>query len=142
MDSPIQQEKTSKFESSTTFEEIRNKIENFATERDWNQFHSPRNLALALTGEVGEVCEIFQWKDKVSDGVPELSDKEKTHLAQEISDVLIYTIRLADKCGIDLPIEVMKKIELNAKKYPVERVKGCNKKYNEYEEYDSSKTDY
>ena len=95
-------------------------------------------------GEVGEVCEILQWKGEVKPGVPELSEEEKVHLGEELSDVLIYLIRLAgisfhasfliliDRCDIDLPQAVLRKLKLNEKKYPAEKVRGSSKKYNEY----------
>ena len=77
-------------------------LKKFVAQREWEQFHTPRNLVLALVGEVGEVAEIFQWKDKVSVGVPELTAKEKAHLGEELSDVFSYLIRLADVCEVDL----------------------------------------
>lgn len=95
-------------------------------------------------GEVGEVCEILQWKGEVKPGVPELSEEEKVHLGEELSDVLIYLIRLAgilfqayflifiDRCDIDLPQATLRKLELNKKKYPADKVRGSSKKYNEY----------
>ena len=95
-------------------------------------------------GEVGEVCEILQWKGEVKPGVPELSEEEKVHLGEELSDVLIYLIRLAgisfhaslliliDRCDIDLPQAALRKLKLNEKKYPAEKVRGSSKKYNEY----------
>lgn len=93
-------------------------------------------------GEVGEVCEILQWKETVSPGTPELSEEERVHLGEELSDVLIYLIRLSgiihylywclDRCGIDLPSAAIRKMGLNAKKYPADVVRGSSKKYNEY----------
>ncbi|EDO30025.1 predicted protein, partial [Nematostella vectensis] len=110
----------------------RQKQNKFASEREWDQFHSPRNLLLAMVGEVGEVAELFQWKGEVKDGLEDWSEKERTHLGQELSDVLIYLVRLAEKCHVDLPSVVVQKIALNEKKYPVELVKGSSKKYTEY----------
>lgn len=88
------------------------------------------------------MCEILQWKEKVSPGTPELSEEERVHLGEELSDVLIYLIRLSgtffglvlrlDRCGIDLPTAAIRKMGLNAKKYPAEEVRGSSKKYNEY----------
>ena len=124
------------FEPTTTFEDIRREAEEFANARDWNQFHYPRNLLLALVGEIGELSEIFQWRgDKGSEEfLPGWSDEEKVHLGEELSDVLIYTIRLADRCGIDLPTAVKRKIQKNARKYPVEKAYGSSAKYTAYEE--------
>lgn len=89
----------------------------FAAERDWDQFHTPRNLILALTGEVGELAEIFQWKtDAQAEAIMEGEQAE--HVRQEIADVLLYLMRLAMVLGVDLDAAVRAKIALNAKKYP------------------------
>mmetsp|Transcript_1467 Transcript_1467/g.1939 ORF Transcript_1467/g.1939 Transcript_1467/m.1939 type:complete len:148 (-) Transcript_1467:31-474(-) len=104
--------------SSLDLEHLRAKQEQWVNERDWNRFHTPRNLLLALVGEVGELSECFQWKGEVQDGLPDWTEHEKTHLGEEMSDVLIYLTRLADKCGIDLSAAVLRKIELNSRKYP------------------------
>ncbi|KAG6622758.1 XTP3-transactivated protein [Phytophthora cinnamomi] len=120
-----------KFEETMTLESLRKRIADFADERDWNQFHTPRNLLLALNGEVGELCEIFQWKGEVKN-TADWSAREKEHLGEEISDVLIYLVRLADKCDVNLPAALNDKIAKNARKYPAELVRGSSKKYNEY----------
>lgn len=120
------------FSSELSLESVRKTAEKFANDRNWNQYHAPRNLLLALVGEVGELSELFQWRGEVSEGIPSWSEKEKVHLGEEISDVLIYLVRLADKCNIDLPSTVTRKFELNAKKYPASVVHGSSKKYTEY----------
>jgi dCTP diphosphatase len=96
----------------------------FAKVRDWDQFHTPRNLALALVGEVGELCEIFQWKGEVEPGLPGFSAREIEHVGEEMSDVLLYLTRMADRCGIDLGEAVVSKLEKNARKYPSEQVRA------------------
>eukprot|EP01122_Echinamoeba_exundans_P006514 TRINITY_DN1851_c0_g1_i3.p1 TRINITY_DN1851_c0_g1~~TRINITY_DN1851_c0_g1_i3.p1 ORF type:complete len:165 (+),score=8.01 TRINITY_DN1851_c0_g1_i3:57-497(+) len=90
------------FDNSVTLESLRNALKSFARERDWEQYHTPRNLALALVGEVGELCEIFQWRAdaELSPGLPGWSPADKEHLGEELSDVLLYLIRLADRCQI------------------------------------------
>lgn len=93
----------------------------FASARDWEKFHSPRNLLLALVGEVGELSEIFQWKGEVPRGLPDWNPDEKEHLGEELSDVLLYLVRLADICEVNLGEAALKKLEKNALKYPVER---------------------
>jgi len=120
------------FSSHPNLEEIRVLLEKFSAERDWNKYHQPRNLLLALVGEVGELAELFQWRGEVKEGLPDWSENEKEHLSQELSDVLLYLVRLSDKCHIDLPAAVLKKISMNAEKYPVSKVHGSNKKYTEY----------
>lgn len=121
------------FSSSPNLEEIRQLHAQFSEERDWNKFHSPRNLLLAMVGEVGEVAELFQWRGEVSDGLPDWSDEDRKSLEEELSDVLIYLVRLADKCKIDLPSAVLRKIDINKRNYPVEQVMGSSKKYTEYQ---------
>ncbi|KAF7845627.1 dCTP pyrophosphatase 1-like [Senna tora] len=104
--------------SSVTLDLLKQKMAEFAKERDWDQFHSPRNLLLAMVGEVGEVSEIFQWKGEVPKGLPDWKDEEKVHLGEELSDVLLYLVRLSDMCGIDLGKAALRKLQLNAIKYP------------------------
>ncbi|CAJ1408732.1 unnamed protein product [Effrenium voratum] len=110
-----------------SFEQLRRELAEFAKERDWDQFHSPRNLALALVGEVGELCECFQWKGEVAEGLPGWSDKHKTALQQEMADVLLYLIRLSHKCHIDLPKVALNKLAVNAAKYPASLVRGSSR---------------
>jgi dCTP diphosphatase len=121
--------------SDLSLETIREAQASFAAARDWDQFHTPRNLALALVGEVGELCEIFQWRsdDAVKPGLPGWKPKDKEHLGQEMSDCLLYLVRLADRCDVDLSAAVQAKIDLNAAKYPADKVRGSSKKYTEYQ---------
>lgn len=122
------------FSHEPTIEDIRRLQAEFTDERNWNQFHQPRNLLLALVGEVGEVSELFQWRGEVAEGLPGWSDTERENLAQELSDVLIYLVELADKCRIDLPQAVLRKMALNRLKYPASKVHGSAKKYTEYKD--------
>ncbi|XP_010262369.1 PREDICTED: dCTP pyrophosphatase 1-like [Nelumbo nucifera] len=105
-------------EMNVGLKDLSRKLEEFAKERDWEQYHSPRNLLLALVGEVGELSEIFQWRGEVPKGLPNWEESDKEHLGEELSDVLLYLIRLADICGIDLGDAVTKKLVKNAIKYP------------------------
>ncbi|MBN3309572.1 DCTP1 pyrophosphatase, partial [Amia calva] len=106
----------------------------FTDERDWNQYHQPRNLLLAMVGEVGEVAELFQWKGEVAEGLPDWPEHERKQLAQELSDVLIYLVELAEKCHVDLPRAVLEKMDINRQKYPASKVHGSAKKYTEYQD--------
>jgi dCTP diphosphatase len=108
--------------------EIQAKLESFASDRDWDQFHSIRNLALALMGEVGELAELLQWVDDTKMETF-LNEGGKDRLGEEISDVLFYLIRLADIAGVDLDQAVNEKLELNAIKYPVVKSRGVSTKY-------------
>ncbi|RDX64950.1 dCTP pyrophosphatase 1 [Mucuna pruriens] len=105
-------------EEPVTLDLLKQKMSEFAKERDWEQYHSPRNLLLALVGEVGELSEIFQWKGEVPKGLPDWKEEEKVHVGEELSDVLLYLVRLSDICGVDLGKAALRKIELNAIKYP------------------------
>lgn len=102
----------------------------FAEERDWEQFHSPKNLAMALAGEVGELLEHFQWKTQADSAA--LSDEDRPEVENEIADVLLYLVRLADKLDVDLLAAAERKMAKNATKYPAEVVRGSSKKYTEY----------
>ncbi|MCD8516693.1 MAG: nucleotide pyrophosphohydrolase [Burkholderiaceae bacterium] len=106
-------------------------LEAFATERDWAQFHSPKNLVMALTGEVGELNELFQWLTEHQS--KELVDdpKAKGRVAEELADVLFYLVRTASVMGIDLNEAAVDKLALNEEKYPAEKARGSNKKYSE-----------
>ncbi|CAI0426474.1 unnamed protein product [Linum tenue] len=99
---------------------LKTKLAEFAKERDWDQFHSPRNVLLCLVGEVGELSEIFQWKGEVEKGLPGWTEEEKIHLGEELSDVLLNVVRLSDVCGIDLGKAALRKLQLNAIKYPAD----------------------
>ncbi len=102
----------------------------FAKERDWDKFHSPKNISMALGVEVSEITEIFQWLSQEQSR--NLDQAKLDHLKEEIGDVMIYLAILADKFGID-PVQAAKeKVIKNKKKYPAEKVKGKNLKYTEY----------
>jgi NTP pyrophosphatase (non-canonical NTP hydrolase) len=111
----------------TQFESLRDRLREFATARDWDQFHSPKNLAMALAGEAGELLENFQWLTEEQSRRP--SPEVLAAAGEEIADVLLYLIRLSDKLGID-PIAAAKaKIAANAEKYPVDKARGNARKY-------------
>ena len=110
-------------------EELKTKIKAFIKERDWEQYHAPKNLAMALSVEAAEIVELFQWKD-TSDV---LTKEEQEALRQEIGDVLVYLLELADKYNIDIIKAAKDKLILNQKKYPADKVKGRAKKYTEYQ---------
>ncbi|NLG17116.1 MAG: nucleotide pyrophosphohydrolase [Fibrobacter sp.] len=104
-------------------------IDAFAKERDWDQFHTPKNLVMALSVEAAELVEEFQWL--TAEQSANLSDVKKERVKDEIGDILNYTLRLCSRLGIDPSLAVTDKIKKNAVKYPVEKSKGCMKKYNE-----------
>ena len=110
--------------------DIRLRLAAFAQERDWDQFHTPKNLAMALSVEVAELVEHYQWLPSGVDA--ELDDAKRTGIRHELADVLMYLVRLADKSGVDLHAAVLEKMELNALKYPAGQVRGDARKYSEY----------
>ncbi|XP_058094632.1 uncharacterized protein LOC131240426 [Magnolia sinica] len=112
------EERKEEREVEISLKDFSRKLEEFAKARDWEQYHSPRNLLLAMVGEVGELSEIFQWRGEVAKGLPNWEESDKEHLGEELSDVLLYLIRLADICGIDLGDAASKKMVKNAIKYP------------------------
>ena len=103
----------------------------FVAEREWDQFHTPKNLAMALAGEVGELLEHFQWL--TAEQSAELSDETREKVEQEIADVQIYLSALADRLGIAIGPAVVAKMALNAEKYPVDQVRGSARKYTDYD---------
>jgi len=110
---------------------IKQQIRDFAEARDWDQFHSPKNLSMALSSEVSEITEHFQWlTEEQSASLPQNKLKE---VETELADTLIYLIRLADKLDVDLLNATLDKIKLNEQKYPVNKAKGNAKKYTEFE---------
>lgn len=106
------------------------KLRDFAEERDWEQFHSPKNLSMALAVESAELLEQFQWLTEAQSSA--LDQKQLDRVEEEIADVFLYLLRLADVLGLDMISAAEKKLIKNAKKYPVEKVKGSSKKYDEY----------
>ncbi len=113
-----------------SLDNLKNQLREFAHERDWDQFHSPKNLAMAMIVEAAELVEHFQW---LSESQSQTLDPEnREHLAQELADVLLYLVRLADRLGIDLMDAAQRKLEINAQKYPADKVRGCAKKAGEY----------
>ncbi len=109
---------------------LRDKLRVFADERDWDQFHTPKNLCMAMMVEAAELMEHFQWL--TPDQSCDLAAKNRDDVKDELADVLLYLIRLSDKLGVDLLEAALLKIEKNAKKYPADTVRGSAKKYNEY----------
>ncbi len=101
----------------------------FAAERDWDQYHSPKNLAMALTGEVGELSEIFQWLTEEASKSVATNPDTATAVREELADVTLYLVRLASVLGVDLNEAVIQKLQKNAAKYPVDKAHGSHKKY-------------
>ncbi|WP_434155775.1 nucleotide pyrophosphohydrolase [Pseudomonas sp. JZ134] len=104
-------------------------LETFACDRDWAQFHSPKNLVMALSGEVGELTEIFQWMTEAQSHTAAQQPDTAQAVKEELADVLLYLVRLSSVLGVDLDKAAREKLVVNAAKYPVEKAKGSSKKY-------------
>lgn len=109
-------------------DEIQARLDDFAKERDWEQFHSPKNLSMALAGEAGELLEVFQWLTQEQSQLSSLSSDQLEAATEELADVLIYALRLADKLDINLQDAISNKIDKNALRYTVEASKGSSAK--------------
>ncbi|MBN2068671.1 MAG: nucleotide pyrophosphohydrolase [Opitutales bacterium] len=118
-------------DSSTTFSEIKEKITHFSEERDWHQFHSPKNLAMALTAEAGELMECFLWNDSGASHHTMKDPKKAQEIRDEIADIVIYALEFCNVTGIDISDAIHEKIQQNATKYPVEKARGNSAKYTE-----------
>ena len=106
-------------------------LRQFADERNWQQFHSPKNLVMALSGEVGELTEIFQWMTEADSHGAACAPKTAQAVRDELADVALYLIRLADVLGVDLDAAITNKLATNAAKYPVEAARGVSTKYDQ-----------
>lgn len=114
--------------NTDSLELLRERLAAFAAERDWDQFHNPKNLAMALAGEAGELVEHFQWLS--FEQARNLPRTTRDEVALECADVLLFLVRLCDKLDIDLATAAERKLALNAKKYPIEKSRGRATKYN------------
>lgn len=110
--------------------ELKTRLQRFVADREWDKFHSPKNLVMALSVEVGELVEHFQWLSEEASG--NLPDAVRHEVEEEIADVQIYLVRLADKLGIDILEATEAKIRVNERKYPADRVRGSARKYRDY----------
>ncbi len=117
--------------SSIDINTLKHRLRNFADTREWNQFHSPKNLSMALSVEASEIMEHFQWLTEEQS--KDLPQNKLDEVATELADTLLYLIRLADQLDVDLLTAAQEKIELNERKYPVNKARGNAKKYTEFD---------
>jgi dCTP diphosphatase len=115
---------------SSSVTQLTQRLRDFAADRDWDQFHSPKNLAMALVAEAGELAAEFQWLTEEQSQAPDAAALGR--IQAECADVLNYLLRLSDKLGIDLIAAAHAKIDDNARRYPAEKVRGSSRKYSEY----------
>ncbi len=110
---------------------LRDRLRAFVAERDWDQFHSPKNLSMALAVEAAELVEIFQWLTEAESAV--LDEARRARVEAELADILVYLVRIADRLDVDLLRAAASKLEENARKYPADLVRGKALKYDEYD---------
>jgi len=117
-------------ETLVALDALTRRLEEFSSARDWEQFHSPKNLVMALTAEVGELNEVFQWLSEEGSKQLKSDPAALAHAEEEVSDVLMYLVRLIDVLGIDINRAVQRKLTINEEKYPADKVRGSSAKYN------------
>ncbi len=118
-------------DDATTLAEIKARVLAFAQERDWEQFHAPKNLSMALAAEAGELMEHFLWASSEASREVMRDPVKRGKIEEELSDVVIYAIEFANMTGIDVAAAIERKMAANAAKYPVEKAKGRSDKYTE-----------
>ena len=118
-------------DSATTLAEIKSRVLAFAVQRDWEQFHSPKNLSMALASEAGELMEHFLWATPEASRSITLDEAKRKKIEEELADVVIYALEFANMTGIDVAAAIETKMAANAAKYPVEKAKGRSEKYTE-----------
>jgi dCTP diphosphatase len=111
--------------------ELKERVLAFARERDWEQFHSPKNLSMALAAEAGELMENFLWVTTEESAQTARDPKRREAIEHEIADIVIYALQFANQTGIDLASAIATKMAVNARKYPVEKARGRSAKYTE-----------
>lgn len=114
----------SKKDSNTVIEELKIRLKEFVRERDWEKFHNPKNIAESISIEAGELLEIFQWKSEREVANWKLEKEKKDRVAEELADVIIYSLNMANAMDIDVAHAVLSKIEQNQKKYPADKYYG------------------
>ncbi len=121
----------------TTLQDLKDRMAIFVRERDWEQFHTPKNLAMSIAIEAAELMEHFQWLSV--DDSKDLDPDHLVNIGEELADIIIYSLSLSNSLGLDLSKTVVAKMEKNIRKYPSEKVKGKSHKYTYYQDKDDSK---
>ncbi|MEI6860883.1 MAG: MazG-like family protein [Verrucomicrobiota bacterium] len=118
-------------DSSTTIAELKARVLAFARERDWEQFHAPKNLSMALAAEAAELMEHFLWATPEASGAVVADTAKRQKISEELADVVIYALEFANVTGLDVAAAIEAKMAANARKYPVEKARGRAEKYTE-----------
>ncbi|MEK6943165.1 MAG: nucleotide pyrophosphohydrolase [Nanoarchaeota archaeon] len=116
-------------DSKTTVDDLKNKVKKFCVDRDWDKFHNPKDLAIGIITESSELLEHFRFKS--NEESEHIIKTKKNEISEELSDIFYFVLRIAQKYDINLSEELNKKLKKNSEKYPIEKSKGSNKKYNE-----------
>lgn len=118
-------------DSTTKISDLKSKVKTFCTDRDWDQYHSAKDLSIGIITESSELLENFRFKSEREEQRIFADSSKKAEISEELADVLFFVLRFAQKYGIDLSSSLEKKLEKNRKRYPVEKSRGSNKKYTE-----------
>lgn len=118
-------------DATTSISSLRSSIKEFCAERDWDQYHMAKDLAIGISTEASELLALFRFKDNDEIERMMADQKGRETVGQELADVLYFLLRFSERYGFDISDELIRKMELNRKRYPVEKAKGSNKKYNE-----------
>jgi dCTP diphosphatase len=116
---------------TTTFEEIKSAVAKFAKDRDWEQFHAPKNLTMAIAAEAGELLEHYLWVTTEASSKLTSDPQKRDKVAEELADIIILSLQFSNMTGIDVAAAITSKLQKNAAKYPVEKAKGWSSKYTE-----------
>lgn len=119
-------------DKETSVEELKNKVRKFCEDRDWDQFHTPKELAIGISTEANELLQLFRFKSD-EDMIKFMNSDRRIEAEEELADIAYFVVRFAQMNNIDLTTAMIRKMEKNNKKYPIEKAKGSNKKYNEYD---------
>jgi NTP pyrophosphatase (non-canonical NTP hydrolase) len=117
-------------ETVSELDQLSQRLREFARVRDWEKFHAPKNLVMAMMVEAAELAEHFQWLSEEQSG--QLPGRVQREVEMELADIFIYLVRLADRLGVDLMRAAYEKMEINKQRYPADKVRGSKKKYSEY----------
>lgn len=120
--------------NESTIKKLMEKVQAFCTERDWDQFHDPKDLAIGISTEANELLDIFRFKNEADMKEIMSAPEKREQVIDELSDVFFFVLRFAQMNGVDLEDGLIKKINKNANKYPVDKARGTNKKYTEFTE--------
>jgi dCTP diphosphatase len=118
-------------DSSTTLADLKSRILAFVQERDWEQFHAPKNLSMALAAEAAELMEHFLWATPEQSRETAREPAKRAKIAEELADIVIYSLEFANATGLDVAAAIEAKMAANARKYPVEKARGRSDKYTE-----------